>query len=747
MNFQEIKFYAEDCFRDTPPPCACRCPFNLNIRDLINKVKKGRYGAAFRSYRDAVIFPGVVSRLCPGNCTEVCVRGKHDESINLKLIEEGIVANPDKRPPTKYAIPQKNEKIAIIGAGLSGLACLLRLSAKGYCVTIFEKASTIGGSDIDALPDGVFEQDFENVFKHMDYELVLNTEIDDISKLRAEYDSVYIATGDGGNDFGLLDGYDELLLYTKTPGVFIGGSIIGSDITWSIENGIRAASAIEEYLKIGRNEGMSPIFNKPSVNESFYKMEYDFDTQAESGNHDTEKDVYMTEAERCPECNCSICMDKCLLMEHFKSNPKRMAGELGLTVLPVDEKIKRVASRMLNSCSLCDLCTAVCPAGVDTCEAMYSSRRIMFEGEHLPPAFHDYWIADMEFSMSEDAYYVVAPEERNSDVLFFPGCQLAASSPNVVGKTYEYIKGASPKASMILGCCGIPAEWAADEQLFASALEKLKSDWESLGKPKMLFACSSCMKTFAKHLPEVDGSMIYEWIGNNSCDLQIVNCDQVKKACVYDPCSSRDDCSGQEAVRKLAETAGYELEELDLNKSEAACCGFGGHIYTANPVLYGKIADKRISNSENEYITYCANCRDVFVSKGKQSRHILEVLFEIEPMNELPTLSKRRENRIMLKEKYSGNPAVQISEGIVELTFTPEVQEKMKKLLLLDEDVQMVVDYCEQNNAKILDSETGYLIGYKKGRVITIWVEYEMADENKATIHNVYSHRMEIKND
>ena len=635
MDFQEIKLYAEDCFRDTPPPCACKCPFNLNIRDLVNKVKRGKYGSAYRSYRDAVIFPEIVSSLCSATCSEACVRDGHDTSVDLKLIEEGIVKLSDKRPPVKYAISKKNEKIAIIGSGLSGLACTFRLASKGYDVTVFEMSGQVGNNIREKLSEGVFEKEYDNIFNQIEFKLQLNTLIENVESLLDEYDAVYVATGKNGNDFKLLMKHDALLLSTAIPGVFLGGSISGADVAWSIENGIRAASAIEEYIKIGRIEGMSPVFSKPAINENYYKLNYDFASISDCKEGNCESDSenyngYVAEAERCLECNCSICIDKCMLMQHYNTNPKRIAADLGLTVLPIDEKIKRIGSRMLNSCSLCNLCTAVCPAGIDTCEAMYSSREIMSNSEHIPPAYHDFWMEDMEFSMSEEAFYVVKPKSETSEFVFFPGCQLTASSPELVEKTYEYIKSLSPSASMILSCCGIPAEWAAETEVFEGIMRRLEKELKSMGFPKMLFACSSCMKTFNNRHPEIEGKLIYEWLLESDIEINhdcITEATKPIKACVYDPCSSRYDSVGQNAVRKLAEKYGYELEEIDSGKHEAACCGFGGHIYSANPELYGKIVNERISDSKNSYITYCANCRDAFILAGKESRHILEVLF------------------------------------------------------------------------------------------------------------------------
>ena len=744
MNFQEIGTYADGCLRDAPPPCACVCPFGLDIRDMVAKVQKGRYGSAARAYRDAVLFPNIVSALCSAPCRNVCVRKA--DAVDLRKIEQGIVSRTERRAAVRYAIPKKNEKIAVVGAGLSGLACAWRLASKGYRVTLYEASSRVGGSVRSALPDDVIDADIDGLMGAIDYDLLTGEYITDIAPLVAENSAVYAATGKGGPDFGLLDGLNCRTLSTSAPGVFIGGALTLSseapNVADIIENGLRAASAIEEFLKTGRNDGIGPLFDRPPINEKFYSLEYDFD----AGKPEESADDCAAEAFRCSGCNCSKCIDACAMIRHFRQNPKRIAADLGVTVLPVDEKIKHVASRMLNSCNLCGLCTEVCPAGVDTCAAMRESRNILKENGHLPAAYHDFWMADMEFSMSEEAYMLAAPGRDAAKLLFFPGCQLAASLPNVVADTFAHIRRSEPSAAMLLSCCGVPADWAGEKEALEKAVAKIRADWEKLSRPTFLYACGACRKTFEKYLPEARGMLVYEWL---ACRDNRSVSGKNQRACVYDPCNCRNDAEGRSAVRRLARSAGYEITELASGGEKAACCGFGGQIYPANPGLLEKILLERTSASELPYITYCANCRDLFLSKGKGSRHILEILFPSGADSEksLPSLTERRENRRALARSFSLDSIAETQPApeTLNLDISPELEAKMNRLLLLREDVIAAIEHCEREKARVLNPANGHFTGCRRGRVITVWVEYviEPADR-RVTLHNVYSHRMRI---
>jgi NADPH-dependent glutamate synthase beta subunit-like oxidoreductase len=63
----------DKCLRGAPAACTGACWFGLDVRDFIGKLKLGNFGAAFDLYRNTVVFPGIVSRLCDAPCAGACV--------------------------------------------------------------------------------------------------------------------------------------------------------------------------------------------------------------------------------------------------------------------------------------------------------------------------------------------------------------------------------------------------------------------------------------------------------------------------------------------------------------------------------------------------------------------------------------------------------------------------------------------------------------------------------------------------
>ena len=368
-----------------------------------------------------------------------------------------------------------------------------------------------------------------------------------------------------------------------------------------------------------------------------------------SGQRPTAEDEAVREAARCLKCDCAECMNACDMMQSFDKLPRRIVSDVRVTLNSVDQLTQRVATRLLSSCSMCGLCDAVCTEHIDMGRFLLEARRIMHREGALPPVFHDFWIRDLRFTEGEQAYLARnAPGHDTSDYLFFPGCQLGASDPAYVEHAYRYLLEKRPQTGIILGCCGVPAEWAGDEPLAGSTTDRLRSQWQAMGEPTVVLACPTCRRMFDRHLPEIETTYLYGVIEQGG--LPAGHTAGAGVVSVFDPCSSRHDEALQQSVRALVQAAGYRNEELPFAGETAQCCGNGGHIAAANPDLMKSIAAKRVGMSPNPYVAYCTNCRDIFAEHGKACRHVLDVVFGLnDEWRAPPSLTERRNNRTHLK--------------------------------------------------------------------------------------------------
>ncbi|WP_094605707.1 hypothetical protein SPSIL_006580 [Sporomusa silvacetica DSM 10669] len=747
MEIEDFKRYTESCFQGTNPPCMTACPLKVDVRAVVDKVQKGNFTTAYRLYRNQVLFPRIVSAICSQPCKALCVLKLANAEINMQYIEHACVEFTQDREPIDFNVPPKNYRIAIIGAGLSGMSCALKLASRRYDVTVYEKQDIPGGRLRELLPKEIYLADFQSEFKNVSYNLVTSKEIRDLDEIQA--DVIYVATGAGGETFGLQEEMDSNSLGTKKQGVFLGGSVIGANPLEAIEHGVRVSHSIEKYLKVGLMDGVPETYQKKTVNEKYYTLPVTTEVFPDNLQGETNRDQAIAEAKRCLKCDCSMCIDSCDLMQKFKRSPQRIVAEVMTTLRPVEKFSKRVASRLINTCNQCGLCKTVCSENIDMEDCLLQARRFLFKDGALPAAFHDFWLRDMEFANSDQAYALIPSEnDAKSRYMFFPGCQLGASDPNYVLSAYGFLKEICNNTSLLVGCCGVPADWAGDEVLRNKVQGNILHQWYSMGEPTMIMACPTCLKTFAHYLPQIETVSLYDIMVKHALP-QWKGRGAGKIVSVFDPCASRANGKMQESIRKLLNESGYKIEELAYHGEKARCCSFGGHIHAANLEQVKKIVNNRIQENDNIYVTYCSNCRDTFASEGKACSHILDLIFDIgSPERLAPDLSQRRRNRVALVNELTG-------KGIVEggtvnkmkhisIEIPPELRKKMNDHLILEEDVLAVIVHCEETGNIMQNKTTGEFTAHLSQGVITYWVTYEK-DESGYKLKKVYSHRMKIE--
>ncbi|MEG1602555.1 MAG: FAD-dependent oxidoreductase [Cloacibacillus sp.] len=736
------------CLEKEPAPCVSACPFGLDVREFVPRVERGAFNLAYRLYATAVAFPRIVSEICGERCKSVCPRRDSGGAVDLKLLEKAAVRYASRRAPNNYNLPPKNEKIAVIGAGISGLACALRLASKKYDVTVYEKEEKIGGHLWERLPSEIFLKDIEEQFANEKYSLRTGEEVSSLEALQKEYDAVYIATGKGGAAFGLFCGAEGLenikeVAASREKGIFAGGSITGVSSVEAIAHGLSAAALIEAYIKTGNMKEAAP--------RAATKIELNLDGVTAAAavlpslDASYTEDEARREAARCLRCRCDSCVRACDMMEYFQKFPKLIEEEVHITVFPGTlDGNGTVATRLISTCNQCGLCEKVCPQEINVGLFLRESHRAMREKNAMPWAFHEFWLNDMAFSRGADAKFFHAPASGASRYLFFPGCQMGASDPAYVTESYRLIKKHLPDTAILVDCCGAPALWAGDQAVYDEICSDFHEKWESLGRPVVIFGCPTCMKMTREKMPDIEGKMISDLF--YELGVKVPQCHEGGLISVFDPCAARDFKETQANVRKMLTEAGFELAPLAYEKDRAKCCSWGGQISIANPPYAKWLTERRVSDSEQPYVVYCTNCRDLFAEAGKPVKHILDVFIGAKDWERrAPSYSKRRRNRELVKEilmKELLNKEEPAKERPA-LFMSQETEEKLNREKILDDDIIEVINFCERTGRK-LEDEGGHSVGYREIGHMTCWVEYTPREDGYF-VHNAYSHRMKIE--
>ena len=442
------------------------------------------------------------------------------------------------------------------------------------------------------------------------------------------------------------------------------------------------------------------------------------------------------------QCICDRCLKECELMAHYRKSPYKLAADICGDSHTMPPFSNCEATRQTYSCNMCSHCSNICPESVDMGELFRFSREDRWKQKKWVPGLHDYWLRELDFNGSEGFY---ATREKCS-YLFFPGCQLSASSPKQVKDIWNYLNvEAQLDAGIMLGCCGAPAIWAGDIDRREKNAGLIRSHWEGMDRPAIICACATCSDFLKMLIPEAEIISLYEMLCKTDVPAFSL---PFAEAAVFDPCSAAKDETVHDSVAAIAAKAGCRVEKLE---DGGKCCGYGGHMRLANPELYKEITDNRVKESDLPYIVYCANCLEVFRSKGKECAHILDAVFPPES-DATPTLAQKRANSLRLKgelmqeiENKVFAPSVDPWDSL-SIKISPEAQANMEDKLITEAEIRELIWTVEAENDYFEDGD-GLRTACLAKEVLTFWADYRQLDEGSYAIESAYCHRMHIGED
>ena len=233
-NFEEVaKGYTAEmaveeatrCLNCKNKPCVGGCPVNVHIPDFIAKVAAGEFEEAYRIITSTNGLPAVCGRVCPqeSQCGGKCVRGIKGEPVGIGRLERFCADYHMANSSEKAEKPQSNgKKVAVVGAGPSGLTCAGDLAKKGYEVTVFEAFHTAGGVLVYGipqfrLPKEIVAKEVKNL-EDLGVEIKTNMiigktlSVDELFEMG--YKAVFIGSGAGLPSFMGIEGEDLIGVYS-----------------------------------------------------------------------------------------------------------------------------------------------------------------------------------------------------------------------------------------------------------------------------------------------------------------------------------------------------------------------------------------------------------------------------------------------------------------------------------------------------------------------------------------------------
>jgi len=335
---------------------------------------------------------------------------------------------------------------------------------------------------------------------------------------------------------------------------------------------------------------------------------------------------------------CQACVRECTFLLNY-GNPKNIADSYN----PDEKEFLELPFK----CSLCNLCTAVCPEGIKPTEMFLEMRREAFaRGEKKLPTHRRLQNYEAKGTSKRFSWYAL-PE--NCDTIFFPGCGLCGSRSEATLHVFESLQKKIPGIGIVLDCCTKPSHDLGDEDKFNTMFGELKSYLVSHGVKTVLLACPNCHKVFSDYGAELESRTIYE-------DLDLIDIPTAipsEPVTIHDPCTARFNLSAQNAVRSLLKNRNIQIEELPHTRNKTLCCGEGGAVNCVAPKLATHWGKKRVKEAYGRpIISYCTGCTQTLGTHA-QTSHILDLLFDETPKVAKPPLTYFK--RLKLKKYLQNN--------------------------------------------------------------------------------------------
>lgn len=199
-NMKEI---AEHCMGEETASCVATCPMHTNVKEYVRLIREGKGEEAIKVIRDQLFLPGTLGRICAHPCEGKCKWNEGKSPMAIASLKRYAADHFDREEDWNFSCKDENgKKVAVIGAGPSGLQAALELRKEGCQVTVFEKMPVRGGMlriGIPAyrLPRTILEREI-SYLDHLGVKFELNCEIGKnkpFSEILENFDSTIVAVG------------------------------------------------------------------------------------------------------------------------------------------------------------------------------------------------------------------------------------------------------------------------------------------------------------------------------------------------------------------------------------------------------------------------------------------------------------------------------------------------------------------------------------------------------------------------
>ena len=725
------------CVHEQPPYCNAACPLKLDAKAMAEAISRGDFDRALALYEKITPFPLILASGCEAPCERACRLCALGEGIAIRQLEAAAIAF-GATAKTRSLLRKKTKKAAVFGTDLFTLFLAGELAKKMYPVTVYcahGDYTELVNACVPELPEKIRQETALRLSK-MDIGFVWNTGPKNAWVGEAEKYEIRCAAFETARSMFPDLEVDEAVMVSRAHGLITGrtSGILGA--AFGAKKAALSADRLAQKLDPSNTRG-----EEGSVETKLYTS---LEGVAPSRRIPcTDRESAMAEAGRCIQCRCEECIKGCAYLQHYQKFPRILTREIynNVSIIMGDHMM----NKPINACALCGQCTVLCPNGYDMGQICHIARENMVSTGKMPLAPHEFALMDMVFSNDEAFLCRPQPGYDRCKYVFFPGCQATAIAPATVRAAYlDLCRRLEGGVALMLGCCGAICDWAGRYEMYADTIVFLDRQLEALGNPTVIAGCPTCKKNLSKSEDlQVHGVWeILEEIGLPEKAARLN-----KPIVVHDACGARGDAETQASIRRIAESLGCQIEETPYEKDKSPCCGYGGLTQYTNREVAKEMTDKCLERSDLPNLSYCMACRDRFAREGRESMHLLELVYGTSA-DHCPDISAKRYNRLALKNellKEVWNEEVEDVDLGFAIEYTPEAEAMMDDRMILKTDVIRVLQALRETGEAIADEESGLLVTRARLGNVTFWVKYREIPGGYQ-VCRAYSHRMNIVN-
>jgi len=333
----------------------------------------------------------------------------------------------------------------------------------------------------------------------------------------------------------------------------------------------------------------------------------------------------------------------------FETDFARGKIQVALALLQGNLDVSPEMSKSLYRCTLCDNCSAICPAGLEIAKLLEKVREFVSSKVYVSEKH----AAIVESIEKYGNPYLTSPEKRfewlgedlskmpdEAETVYFVGCTTSLRTPEIAKATIKILESTNTDFTVLKNewCCGSILLRVGFLNEAIKAAEKVVKAIENTGAKTVITSCAGCFRALKYDYPELLGDIGFEVLHTvqfidkllKEGKLGLNKLSERIKVTYHDPCHlGRHGLVYEEPRDVLRQISNLELVETIPNRQFSMCCGAGGGLKLLEGELAVKIASEKIKKvsgmNVHALVSACPFCKYNFIEAVSREKTNLKV--------------------------------------------------------------------------------------------------------------------------